>query len=657
MMMTNVYARFLDQYKGRLKTASSAWSGLALTVLLLAQGYVLMEWVFYVTKPSFLDLFSTQDKLAVLVVSAAITAGMSLAVFLLVLMVGRLANLHQRAHLLFALASLLPAVILAALTLLLVDNFTYTLFSFGISTARGVTRGLYGLLFLFLVVWAQWQVFGIAASLQHWYQRVKKPAWVWLGVALWLAFGLGVSFLFSDKGNRELAAGFSASQPASRPNILWITGDGVSAAHLSVYGYSRDTTPFLRTLAQEALVIDNAFTNAKNTVGSLTTLFTGKSPLETRVLYTPDILRGDAAYQHLPGILRTQGYLTIQYGLPYYVDAYAVNLLDGFDVVNGQSLGNSPLQAGLRKLLPEGVAYFLYEAGNRIVDRLRHIFYIKAMPNPNETLLTDAPKLEDEGRLTAFLDSLAGLEQPAFIHLHLMGTHGPRFLVKEQFFSLGKDVAKQEMWDVDFYDDSLREFDANLARIVASLEQHGVLENTLLIIGSDHAARVDQRQRVPLILRFPQQAITGKIQSNVQSMDIAPTILDYLGLPQPEWMRGQSLLAGDPPHRYIFSAGAAGDQVIENALGIWQTSPERVKPPFFQIGIVSVIDCQRWYELNLTEMRLSSGEVARHSAPCPEDGLLSASQAYSLLQAYLADHGYEITSLQQTPLESIWGRE
>jgi arylsulfatase A-like enzyme len=409
----------------------------------------------------------------------------------------------------------------------------------------------------------------------------------------------------------------------------------------------------LNALAEEALIGENVFTNAKNTLGSLTSMFTGKPALGTRVVYSPDILRGEDAYQHLPGILRSIGYNTVQYGLPYYVDATAVNLLEGFDTVNGQSSANTSLQTGLRRWLPQAMVYFLYESGNRIFDRVRHISYVKEMDNPNETVLTDAPKLEDEARLSAFLESLDSLSQPTFIHLHLMGTHGPRFLLKEQVFSQGKDAAQQEIWDVDFYDDSIREFDAHVDEIIDTLEQKDLLENTLIIIGSDHATRVDQRQRVPLLMRFPGQAITGRIDSNLQGIDIAPTILDYLGVPQPVWMSGQSLLGAEPGKRYIFAPGATGEQVEENALGIFQTVPERIKPPFYQVGLLSIIDCQKWYELNLVHMTLSAGVTEGHSAPCPDNEVITAQQAYDLLLEYLAVNGYDTTSLQGLSVESL----
>jgi arylsulfatase A-like enzyme len=73
-----------------------------------------------------------------------------------------------------------------------------------------------------------------------------------------------------------------------------------------------------------------------------------------------------------------------------------------------------------------------------------------------------------------------------------------------------------EGWDRDFYDDSILEFDMNVGRIVEALKQHGLWEDTLLIIGSDHAAEFNQRERIPLLMHFPGGKITGRIKANVQ---------------------------------------------------------------------------------------------------------------------------------------------
>ena len=615
-----------------------------------------MEWIFYVTKSSFLDVFSIQDKLRVLFFTGLLAAGLGLLVLSILYIAGLMLGLRRWLGIFYSLLTLLPAGILGAALFLMIDNFTYTIFSFGVATSASVWRGLYALLFLALIAWSEWKLARLVARNKTNFLSKKIHLTATVGMGVWLIAGFGLAFLFiSGTGLQKGAIHYNNLKLSSSPHILWITGDGLSAEHLSLYGYERDTTPNLMEIAKSSLVAENAFSNAKNTAGALVSMFTGKDPLQTRVLFPPDILRGKDAYQHLPGILRSQGYFSIQYGYTYYVDAYTMNMLDAFDVANGRSLSGGPIQERLRKYLPEEMAFFVYEIGNRITDRLRHIFFIEAMQNPYEFVVGDAQLTDDDERVQAFIESLEGFQQPMFIHLHLMGTHGPRFQLKEQVFSLGKDPANQGEWEADFYDDAILEFDTTVGRIVEALKQHGLLENMLLIIGSDHAAYSIQRERIPLLIRFPGGEFTGRIEANVQGLDIAPTILSYLGLAQPDWMIGRSLLGGEVPQRYIFGVGAG--HLERSAAGRWHINPERNQPPFYQVGAISVIDCQRWYELNLVRMWFISGDAVGHSASCSSSDTLTTQEAYDILLQHLRDYEFDVESLEGLAIESLLDSE
>ena len=138
----------------------------------------------------------------------------------------------------------------------------------------------------------------------------------------------------------------------------------------------RDTTPAIRELAITALVADNAFSNSGTTPGSVISIYTGKYPTKTRLVNPPDILRG-LIYEHLPGILHSLGYMTVQITVPHYLDANELNVLDGFDKVNSNSAMHSKYLAIITKVLPNEYALFTDEIFKRIFDRIRHIAFIK----------------------------------------------------------------------------------------------------------------------------------------------------------------------------------------------------------------------------------------------------------------------------------------
>jgi arylsulfatase A-like enzyme len=174
-----------------------------------------------------------------------------------------------------------------------------------------------------------------------------------------------------------------------------------------------------------------------------------------------------------------------------------------------------------------------------------------------------------------------------------MVTHGDTFEPSRQIFSTGQAVEDQEPWSVDFYDDSILEFDRKIGALIEDLRKQGLLDKTILVIGSDHGERWDQLQRLPLIIRFPNGQHSSRLRANAQNLDIAPTLLDYLSVPQPDWMRGESLISGDLEQRPIFGVSSQGQEPDQD--GEFAVNWDKVSAPFYQFGEVTLIYCQRWY--------------------------------------------------------------
>ncbi len=375
-----------------------------------------------------------------------------------------------------------------------------------------------------------------------------------------------------------------------RPNILLIGSDGVNANHMSVYGYERDTTPFLRQLAADSLVAENAFTNFGHSSWSVVAILTGKSPAETH-LADINILTGTNSYEHLPGILRSQGYSAVQLAVPEYVDAIKMNFQDGFDVVNGQASAQNPIFKLGGDLGLGNVSYFISILFERSSERLLHMAYLQEMANPflEVTQAGEQVNLEDDQKVAEILHLLENADSPLFIHVHLMGTHGPTFFPSKQVFSSG-EVQDQD-WMPDFYDDSILDFDLYVRKIVEALAQSGTLDDTIIILYSDHGFDWSPYERIPLLIRFPNGEHAGKISNNVQNMDIAPTLLDYLGIPEPGWMTGVSLLDGEPP-------------------------PDRIAFAENDIFALNIVQCDRWYIFDLVYRIWDTGLVSDHTSPC-----------------------------------------
>ncbi|MCU0409500.1 MAG: sulfatase-like hydrolase/transferase, partial [Bacteroidales bacterium] len=90
--------------------------------------------------------------------------------------------------------------------------------------------------------------------------------------------------------------------------------------------------------------------------------------------------------------------------------------------------------------------------------------------------------------------------------------------------------------------DTILSYDAYMGQLIEALKARGTFDETLIIVYSDHAMGFQTTERIPLVFHFPAGQHAGRITTNVQNLDIAPTILDYLGIPIPEWMEGESIL-------------------------------------------------------------------------------------------------------------------
>jgi arylsulfatase A-like enzyme len=135
------------------------------------------------------------------------------------------------------------------------------------------------------------------------------------------------------------------------------------------------------------------------------------------------------------------------------------------------------------------------------------------------------------------------------------------------------------------------------------------------------------------VIHFPRGEHAGRLKVDTQNLDLAPTLLDYMNLSQPEWMHGNSLLAPLDRNRLIFSF----DNITD--------ADELKKPPFFQFGTIRVIECQKWLLLNLRTGELESGEVDGYTAPCKAADLHPVAEIRNTMLNLLLNNGYDVSSL------------
>mgnify|MGYP001818305827 CR=1 FL=1 len=100
----------------------------------------------------------------------------------------------------------------------------------------------------------------------------------------------------------------------------------------------------------------------------------------------------------------------------------------------------------------------------------------------------------------------------------------------------------------------VKSVDDNVARVLEYLDESGLAENTLVLYTSDQGFSLGEHgfynkqwmyegpMHQPLLVRYPGVIKPGQVhESMVNHVDLAPTLLDYAGLPIPEDLQGYSL--------------------------------------------------------------------------------------------------------------------
>jgi len=607
----------------------------------IATMYIILEWVFIFTRPSFLRTVSLIEKSRAFFSTSSIMVLASLLALVPFLVLAAWFKNPTVKKALQASALLVPSLMLTATLLLLIDNFTYTLFRFGIVSTVGIWRAAYAALSLLGLVYLLVRLADLANLLTLFFNRSNPRVRVLLPMGIILLSMIG-AILFANipQLQIQMQKQRTSSNRNQFPDILLITVDALNAEYTSIYGGENDTTPFLRELAKNSLISENHFANAQGTIGSITSLLTGKLPTDIRVIYSSDMLQANDAYQHLPGILNANGYFTVQLSNATYADAYKTNFQSAFNEANGRSESDQTVSNVLNKIYPGVSVAFQKEVIERISQRVQHIFFIHDMNNPYKEV-TEAPqKFDDLEKIKQVKSLLISRQEPVFIHLHWMGTHGPNYFPAEQVFSTGLDLKNQKQKKQLYYYDAVLEFDRTIADLYRFLEDENRLDHTLIIITSDHSQKWTN-SRLPLLMHFPGGEYEQSIAANTENIDVAPTLLDYLGIVQPTWMTGQSLISGDYSEHPVFTAripNSSKDPVTGKV-----SYPESV-PPFFQFGRISVVVCNKWVELDLTKKTISSGKIVAYTRECNDE--FTEQEALDLIIGHLEKNGFETTELR-----------
>ncbi len=379
--------------------------------------------------------------------------------------------------------------------------------------------------------------------------------------AILLVIGAGYEGLRYLRERRALQA-----LPAARadaPNVLLVVWDAARAASMSAYGYGHRTTPQLERLAARGVSFDAAVATAPWTLPSHASLFTGRFPSELSTSWHTGL---DAQYPTLAEVLARHGYQTAGFVANTIYASYEFGLDRGFvhyadyDVSPGQLV----LGSSLLRQLTNARAFRTLIRSEQIIGR-------KSAADVNAQLL-------------GWLDGRRRTDRPFFAFLNEFDAHEP-YLPPPPFDTLfGRFPRRTEFSAVNVtnsasiihrptgnlaeaaadraaYEGGIAYLDAQLARLLDALRARGLLDNTLVILTSDHGEEFGRRGvfthgnslfypvlHVPLVLVWPRQVPPGlRISQPVSLADLTSTVVQLLGIPGAPFP-GRSLARFWQPH-------------------------------------------------------------------------------------------------------------
>jgi arylsulfatase A-like enzyme len=386
-----------------------------------------------------------------------------------------------------------------------------------------------------------------------------KSSWAQRSVDLSHLAGRTVTLVLDADAQRAgtvalwAAPTLTGSARSAKPNVIFYVIDGGAADFMSVYGYNRRTTPNIERLAAEGAVFERAYSNASWTKPSTASFMTS---LQHSVL----------------GGLRNWSDPVPEGAVTMAQHFHRADYQTGVFLANPNAGTLSGLQRGV-DFMREGWEEFAYFGPEPHKESSRYLHegywnWREAYPGePYWVHFQTTDVHEDFPAVPPFGGLFVGPDQRKVWkewndHLREEGGHG---IYSEAYEKTGLSRVEFFALHQGLYDETMAHNDYQLGRLVERLKAEGEWENTLLIIGADHStdAAMDDMglaiqdslppqwvyamfrpsvTRVPLIFVWPGHIEGGQRFGEAVSMiDVLPTVLDLVGLPQPEVKQGRSL--------------------------------------------------------------------------------------------------------------------
>lgn len=436
-----------------------------------------------------------------------------------------------------------------------------------------------------------------------------------------------------------LFSSFDCSKPGvkGKPNVLILASDALRPDHLSGHGYFRKTSPHIDSLIEEGVTFRNALVGVPRTFPSWVSFLTGQYALTHGIRHmfpTSQELRRN--FKSIVKHYREKGYYTAVIA-DFAGDIFSRIEL-GFERVDAPYFHFNYL---IEQAILENHTYLLPFLTGRVGLALFPVLRDSAYFCPPYLVKDKIIKAlrESDGRpffLTTFFSSTHFPYAPPYPYYQTFAKEdyrGPYRYFKQRIISLGnRGAVKISGDDIDqirsLYDGGIRAFDDAVGEILHYLKTKGILDNTVIIVLSDHGENLYEGNlgmghgehfrgfyatRIPLVIRYPRLIRKGlSIDDLVRHIDVAPTILSMTGERVPGWMDGLSLLPmirGEKT-KHLYAFGETGIWFDNNQGGDLFFQKLRILYP--DITFLSEIDFTMDNQLVLRESYSDLINLAKH---------------------------------------------
>jgi choline-sulfatase len=326
--------------------------------------------------------------------------------------------------------------------------------------------------------------------------RSRSLVWV-LSILLVVGFVATQIEFTSDPRPLGTAEDIATLHERDDVNVLFILIDTLRADRLSAYGYSRETSPRIDSLAGDGVRFAQHLSQSSWTKCSMASLWTGLYPSRTGVTRSPQGVSPDAL---MPAeILKDAGFRTFALWRNGWI-APKFGFHQGFEAYHTPKTQRIP--PSIRREKPTvGVA-----------------------GTDQDTVRSAVEFLRTHG------------DQRWFLYMHLMDVH--QYVYDEDTALFGTGYS-------DIYDNSIRWVDRVVGSLLDEIDRRGLRDNTLIVLASDHGEAFGEHGReghardvygevttTPLIMSFPFRLREPVVvETPSQNVDLWPTLLDLLELP------------------------------------------------------------------------------------------------------------------------------